>query len=272
MTFHPDFFDQTVYLTNLAIKAAICAGSKINEVYSSSVFNVRIKDDHTPVTIADYLAHAEIVDKLQSTGIPVLSEEGVHLHYNERKNWKLFWLVDPLDGTKEFIKRNDEFTVNIALIHENKPISGVIYAPVSGELFAGIPEFGAYKIINPNDACTFGEMQQAGIKLPLKVPSEKMVIAISRSHMNQETANYIDQLAMGSAEIEIQQKGSSLKICMVAEGTAVVYPKFGKTMEWDTAAGHAIIKAVGKNIICPETNTELTYNKQDLRNPNFIAG
>ena len=271
MSLDPEFLDHTVWLTNLAIKAAISAGTKINEVYSFSDFNIEIKDDNTPVTVADHLAHAEIIEKLQVSGLPVLSEEGIHLSYAERKNWELFWLVDPLDGTKEFIKRNDEFTVNIALIQGNQPISGVIYAPVSGELYAGIFEFGAYKIINPNDACTFGEMQQSGTKLPMKKASEKLIVAVSRSHMNQETASYIDQIASASSEIEIQQKGSSLKICMVAEGTAAVYPKFGKTMEWDTAAGHAIILAAGKNIICPEASSELTYNKEDLRNPNFIV-
>jgi 3'(2'), 5'-bisphosphate nucleotidase len=271
MTFHPEFSEKTVWLTNLAITAAISAGIKINEVYSSADFKIRIKDDNTPVTIADQMAHAEITDKLLASGLPVLSEEGIHLSYNERKDWELFWLVDPLDGTKEFIKRNDEFTVNIALIERNKPISGVIYAPVSGELYAGIPEIGAYKIDHPKLDCTFNEMQLSGIKLPLKTAPEKLIVAVSRSHMNQQTANYIDQISSVSSQTEIQQKGSSLKICMVAEGTANVYPKFGKTMEWDTAAGHAIIRASGKNIICPETNAELIYNKKDLQNPNFIA-
>lgn len=265
------FLEQIIQLTNYAIQAAIVAGKKINEVYSTSDFNVQLKADQTPVTVADQLAHESIIQHLAITGLPVMSEEGIHLAYNERKNWELFWLVDPLDGTKEFIKRNDEFTVNIALIKENKPIFGVIYAPVSEELYAGIPGIGAYKISNPNEACTFCEMQQSGTKLPLKAVSEKLVVAVSRSHMNQETASYIDQIASASSEIEIQQKGSSLKICMVAEGTASVYPKYGKTMEWDTAAGHAIVLAAGKNIICPDTNKELMYNKEDLRNPNFIV-
>lgn len=263
--------EQLIQLTNYAIQAAIAAGKKINEVYSTTDFNIQLKADQTPVTVADHLAHESIIQHLAIAGLPILSEEGIHLPYSERKNWKLFWLVDPLDGTKEFIKRNDEFTVNIALIKENKSISGVIYAPVFGELYVGILGIGAYKINNPNDACTYGEMQQSGTRLPLKTASEKLVVAVSRSHMNPETANYIDRIASDPLQTEILKKGSSLKICMVAEGTASVYPKYGKTMEWDTAAGHAIILAAGKNIICPETSIELTYNKEDLRNPNFIV-
>lgn len=271
MVLDPEFLDHTVWLTNLAIKAAISAGTKINEVYSSSDFNIEMKDDNTPVTVADHLAHAEIIEKLQASGLPVLSEEGTHLSYAERKNWKLFWLVDPLDGTKEFIKRNDEFTVNIALIQANKPISGVIYAPVSGELYAGIPELGAFRMINPPQDCCFEMMQESGVKLPEQTGKNEFVIAISRSHINRETEAYIEKIRIAHPHVRIVNKGSSLKICMVAEGTADVYPKIGKTMEWDTAAGHAIALAAGKNIICPETNTELIYNKEDLRNPNFMV-
>lgn len=271
MVFHPKFHDNTVRLTNLAIKAAISAGTKINEVYSSSDFNIKIKDDNTPVTVADHLAHAEIVDKLQASGLPVLSEEGIHLSYAERKSWELFWLVDPLDGTKEFIKRNDEFTVNIALIQNNKPISGVIYAPVSGELYAGIPELGAFRLVNPVEDCSFEMMQTSGVKLPEPITKNEFAIAISRFHTNPETEAYIETLRNEHPLVRIVNKGSSLKICMVAEGTADVYPKIGKTMEWDTAAGHAIVLAAGKNIICPDTNKELIYNKEELRNPNFIV-
>lgn len=263
--------EQIIQLTNFAIRAALVAGEKINEIYGTSDFNIEVKADQTPVTIADHLAHEFIIKMLAPTGLPVLSEEGIHLPYSERQNWEMFWLVDPLDGTKEFIKRNDEFTVNIALIQGNKPISGVIYAPVYLELYVGIPEIGAYKITEPNADCTYNHMQQSGTKLPCNAASEKCIVAVSRSHMNQETANYIDRIAITKSQTEILQKGSSLKICMVAEGTASVYPKYGKTMEWDTAAGHAIAKAVGKNIICPDTNNELIYNKEDLQNPNFIV-
>jgi 3'(2'), 5'-bisphosphate nucleotidase len=260
-----------VQLIDQAIKAALAAGLKINEVYSSSDFNIQLKEDNTPVTIADHLAHDEIMKELDCTGLPILSEEGIHLSYSQRKKWSLFWMVDPLDGTKEFIKRNDEFTVNIALIQKNEPIAGVIFAPVTGELYAGIPEIGAFKLFHPSEDCTFQTMQLSGTKLPEEKESDEYVVAISRSHTNKDTEAYIEKLRSENELIRIIRKGSSLKICMVAEGTADIYPKIGKTMEWDTAAGHAIVKAAGKNILCPESNTELTYNKEDLGNPNFMV-
>ena len=256
---------------NQAIKAAIAAGSKINDIYSSSDFNIQIKDDNTPVTIADRLAHNEILEQLKGTGLPVLSEEGVHLSYSERKNWDIFWLVDPLDGTKEFIKRNDEFTVNIALIQNTRPVAGIIYAPVTGKLYVGVSDIGAFLLVNPSGDCTFETMQLIGKQLPIQTTTNEFVVATSRSHTNRETEKYIENLRKEHSVVKIINKGSSLKICMVAEGTANIYPKIGKTMEWDTAAGHAIILATGKNIICLGTNTALTYNKEDLSNPNFIV-
>lgn len=260
-----------IQLTDKAILAAIHAGIKIREVYSLVDFNVQLKDDQTPVTLADQYAHDAILKVLESTQLPVLSEEGVHVSYSERKKWDLFWMVDPLDGTKEFIKRNDEFTVNIALIRKNEPIAGIIYAPVTGELYAGIPGIGAYKLLNPAEDCTFHTMQLSGIKLPEKTKHSGFLVAISRSHMNRETEEYIENIRKEHESIRLISKGSSLKICMVAEGTADVYPKIGKTMEWDTAAGHAIVKAVGKNIFHPDLKTELTYNKENLYNPHFIV-
>lgn len=263
--------EHIIQLTNRAIEAAIAAGKKINEVYTTSDFNIQLKEDHTPVTIADQLAHDEILERLKCTGLPILSEEGIHLSYSERKNWNIFWLVDPLDGTKEFIKRNDEFTVNIALIEGGKSIAGVIYAPVTGELYVGIPGIGAFKLFHPKEDCTFNVMQLSGTKLPEKRTTDEFVVAISRSHVNRATETFIETLRKEHSAVKIVNKGSSLKICMVAEGTADIYPKIGTTMEWDTAAGHAIVRAAGKNIICPDTNAELTYNKEDLRNPNFMV-
>jgi 3'(2'), 5'-bisphosphate nucleotidase len=258
-------------LINQAIKAAIAAGSKINEVYSSSDFNIQIKEDNTPVTIADRLAHNEILEQLKGSGLPVLSEEGIQLSYQERKKWDLFWLVDPLDGTKEFIKRNDEFTVNIALIQNNRPVAGIIYAPVTDKLYVGVPNMGAFLLVNPTCDCSFETVQLTGKQLPIQTIEDEFVVAISRSHTNNETEEFIENLRKEHSVVKIINKGSSLKICMIAEGTANIYPKIGKTMEWDTAAGHAIALATGKNIICLETNTELTYNKADLHNPNFIV-
>ncbi len=259
-------------LVDRAITAALFAGQKINEVYTTSDFNIQMKEDYTPVTIADQLAHDEILERLKCTGLPVLSEEGIHLDYSERKNWELFWLVDPLDGTKEFIKRNDEFTVNIALIEGNKSIAGVIYAPVTGEFYVGIQGIGSFKLFHPKEDCTFQFLQLSGTRLPEKKATNEFVVAISRSHINRETEAYIETFRKEHSVVKIVNKGSSLKICMVAEGTADIYLKIGTTMEWDTAAGHAIVRAAGKNITCPDTNAELTYNKEDLRNPNFMVG
>jgi len=260
-----------IQLIDKAINAALFAGIKIREVYSSPDFDVQLKDDQTPVTIADRQAHDEIIEKLKDTRLPVLSEEGIHLSYKDRKNWDLFWLVDPLDGTKEFIKRNDEFTVNIALIQNCRPIAGVIYAPVTGELYVGIQRLGAFKLFHPAEDCTFQFLQLSGTKLPEKKATDEFIVAISRSHMNRATEAFIESLRAEHTAIKIVNKGSSLKMCMVAEGTASIYPKLGTTMEWDTAAGHAILKAVGKNVFLPDLKTELTYNKENLQNPHFIA-
>ena len=262
---------EIIQLIDKAINAALLAGIKIMEVYTSADFRVQVKDDQTPVTLADQNAHDEILKVLELTQLPVLSEEGIHLSYSERKKWDLFWLVDPLDGTKEFIKRNDEFTVNIALIQKNEPIAGVIYTPVSGELYVGISGVGAFKLRNPPENCTFQTLQISGKKLPLKAKHDEFVVLVSRSHMNLETEAYIDELRKKHRSLEIIRMGSSLKICMVAEGTADAYPKIGKTMEWDTAAGHAIAKAAGKNIFLQDLMTELIYNKADLQNPHFIV-
>lgn len=261
----------TTQLINNAIRAALLAGLEIQKIYLLDDFITQLKEDRTPVTLADRRAHDVILRELECIGLPVLSEEGIHLSYAERKNWNLFWLVDPLDGTKEFIKRNDEFTVNIALIQNSRPICGVVYAPVTGELYAGISGVGAFKLIHPEMNCTFQTIKTSGEKLPLAIKQDAFIIAVSRSHMNQGTEKYIENLRKENNSVRIVSKGSSLKICMVAEGSANVYPKLGKTMEWDTAAGHAILLASGKNIFYTDLITELTYNKENLQNPDFIA-
>lgn len=258
-------------LVDRAIHAALIAGLRIREVYASSDFDVQLKEDQTPVTLADRLAHNEIANKLEITQLPVLSEEGIHLNFSERENWNLLWLVDPLDGTKEFIKRNGEFTVNIALIENNQPVAGVIYAPEPDMLYVGLVGEGAYKQIHPEADCTFHELQLNGVKLPAITENEIFTVVVSRSHMNQETQKFIDEITREHQPYEVIVKGSSLKMCMIAEGVASVYPKLGTTMEWDTAAGHAILKASGKNIYQSDLKTELTYNKENLQNPHFIA-
>lgn len=258
-------------LVDIAINASLLAGKKILEVYTSNDFGVEEKDDLSPLTKADREAHLQISNILESTQIPILSEEGIHLDYSERALWKTFWLVDPLDGTKEFISRNDEFTVNIALIRENQPIAGVIYIPVSKELYVGIVGSGAWKIVNPEPDCTVDQISQNGTKLPQKNKNTEYTVAASRTHLDNETIAFIENLKKLHPELKIIRKGSSLKFCMIAEGTADIFPRFGTTMEWDSAAGHAIVKAAGKNVFHTDQQTEIRYNKENLRNPYFIA-
>lgn len=258
-------------LIDKAIEAAILAGKKILEVYQDQNFKVKYKWDFSPLTAADTQSNAVIEKFLEQTNIPVLSEEGTHTNYQTRKDWKEYWLVDPLDGTKEFIKRNGEFTVNIALMQDNQPVAGVIYVPVTGELYVGMLTEGAYKIVNPAPNCTFSEMQNSGIRLPKSYEKSKYVVAVSRSHRHGNLENFLDELKQQHGDIELVSKGSSLKICMVAEGIADAFPRFGPTMEWDTAAGHALAKAAGKNIWHTDLKSELSYNKENLKNPNFIV-
>ncbi len=253
-------------LTETAINAAIKAGKEILDVYYKSDFSVEYKSDNSPLTIADKRAHHVIVEYLSATKIPILSEEGKQLDYDERKSWNMFWLVDPLDGTKEFIKRNDEFTVNIALIEGNSPIAGVVFVPVTKELYWGNSS-GSYMAIVEMENESLNNIK----KLPLTNSKEYFVVAGSKSHMNSETAAYIESLNTNGKPVEVISKGSSLKICMVAAGEADVYPRLAPTMEWDTAAANAVVKFAGKNIFQFENKEPLVYNKESLLNPWFVV-
>ncbi|QGY42252.1 3'(2'),5'-bisphosphate nucleotidase CysQ [Maribellus comscasis] len=261
--------------TNLevALKAAVKAGEKILEIYNdpNSDFSVEKKADNSPLTIADKISHTTIQHFLSDTEFPVLSEEGRSIEYPERKDWQNFWIVDPLDGTKEFIKKNGEFTVNIALAKNGKPVLGVIYVPVSKTLYFGNIGLGAFICENVSGEITFDSVLRKSEKLPKPKTTEKYFVVGSRSHMSPETEEYIDALKQKHAEIDIISKGSSLKICMVAEGIADEYPRFGPTMEWDTAAGHAIANAAGKKLWLTDLSEELAYNKENLLNPYFIV-
>lgn len=255
-----------------AINAALKAGREILDVYGSDDFEVEIKSDNSPLTLADRRAHEAIVAELKDTGLPVLSEESRSIPYAERKAWKSFWLVDPLDGTKEFIKRNGEFTVNIALVEEHKPILGVIYVPVQGMLYAGDIHSGAYRLSEASLVFTDPEIFPEKAE-PLPRQSHKTFgVVASRSHMNNETSAFISGLQRKYPDLRIVSKGSSLKLCMIAEGEADIYPRFGPTSEWDTAAGHALVSAAGgKVLIADSENGELQYNKPEVLNPWFIA-
>lgn len=260
-----------------ATSAARKAGKEILDIYNDpdADFGIERKADNSPLTKADKNAHNCIMSFLTQTPYPVLSEEGKHMDYDIRKNWDILWIVDPLDGTKEFIKKNGEFTVNIALVRKGIPVAGVIYVPVKEELYLAGETIGAYKIkhVAPGDMTeTLEELLSAGTRLPAEQPQkENFVVVASRSHLSPETQEYIAETQKTHDKVELRSSGSSLKICLVAEGAADVYPRFAPTMEWDTAAGHAIVRAAGKNIWLTDGSAPLTYNKQDLLNPWFIV-
>ena len=249
-------------LLQLAIEAALEAGKEIMGIYldPKQDFGIEKKADNSPLTLADKAAHNCIVRYLKQTNIPILSEEGAHLPFEERKTWDRLWVVDPLDGTKEFIKKNSEFTVNISLVEGGSPILGVIYVPAQGVLYSGIVGKGAWKGV--------GEERES---LPLPKEKEGFVVVASRSHLSPETEEYINQLHQKHDKVQLISSGSSLKICLVAEGSADVYPRFAPTMEWDTAAGDAIARASGRMVVDASSNQPLTYNKPDLHNPWFIV-
>ncbi len=256
-----------------AIQAALSAGNEILDVYSTE-FMVDIKEDQSPLTDADMRSHKTIVSALSETEYPILSEEGAELEYSERKSWTTFWLVDPLDGTKEFVKRNGDFTVNIALVEENLPVMGVIYVPVHKELYFAAQGIGAFK----KQDCDFRDIvedildESELIPMDLEGIEEGVIrVVASRSHPSRETQELIQELEQEYDKVEVVSRGSSLKMCLIAEGSAEVYPRLAPTMEWDTAAGQAICEVAGFQVLEHKTGLPLTYNKENLRNPWFIV-
>jgi 3'(2'), 5'-bisphosphate nucleotidase len=243
-----------------AITAAEEASKVILEIYNSGNFEAEVKGDNSPLTLADKRGHAVIALILEATGIPVLSEEGKHLPYDERKSWEYFWMVDPLDGTKEFVKRNGEFTVNIALIHRHKPVMGVVAVPVTGEIFYASQGNGAF-VKRGNQVAALPKRRTWALN------EEGLRVVASRSHMNDQTQSFIDSLNKPI----LVSKGSSLKFMLLAEGKADVYPRYAPTMEWDTAAAHAIVNEVGLNVFEQGTEREIMYNKENLLNPYFLV-
>ncbi|HEY8935489.1 MAG TPA: 3'(2'),5'-bisphosphate nucleotidase CysQ [Cyclobacteriaceae bacterium] len=243
-----------------AIHAAEEASKEILDVYHSDDFQAEIKGDNSPLTIADKRAHHKIADILASTQLPILSEEGRQIPYSERKDWEYFWMVDPLDGTKEFLKRNGEFTVNIALIYKGKPVLGVVAVPATGEVFYGAVNEGAWLKQNGKevklDAHKATDLNATGLR-----------VVASRSHMNEETQQFIDKLKDPS----LVSSGSSLKFMLLINGKADVYPRYAPTMEWDTAAAHAVVNSVGVKVFQSNTSEELIYNKENLLNPYFLC-
>ena len=257
-------------LLKTAINASIEGGHAIMEVYASD-FAVEHKDDKSPLTLADKNCNEVIESFLRKTNIPILSEEGEKITYADREDWEYSWLVDPLDGTKEFVKRNGEFTVNIALIHNGNPIIGVIYVPVKEELYFAMQGIGSYKVSVNSVIENLETLISLSDLLPIDYKRENYVIVGSRSHMSAETELFFDEMKEKHGNIEILAVGSSLKLCMVAEGKADAYPRYAPTMEWDTGAGHAIAKYAGFSVKQYNSTADVVYNKENLLNPWFLV-
>ncbi|HVX52557.1 MAG TPA: 3'(2'),5'-bisphosphate nucleotidase CysQ [Chitinophagaceae bacterium] len=258
-------------LQGLAIAASVMAGEKILEVYNRE-FTIETKSDNSPLTEADKLSHKVIKQALGETGFKILSEEGRQIDYSERKNWETYWLIDPLDGTKEFIKKSGEFTVNIALIKGGVPVMGVVYAPVTGALYFGIEESGSFYCNVPAASrVDVDAILQASQKLPLHRNNNAYTIVASKSHNTPETDAFIEEKKKKYNNVNLVSAGSSIKLCLVAEGSAQVYPRLAPTMEWDTAAGHAVAKFAGCTVYDYNTKTDLIYNKENLLNPWFVV-
>lgn len=241
---------------DIAKEAAKVAGIEILKVYQKPNFEQALKSDDSPLTEADTASHNAIKPFLEKTGIPILSEEGKSIPFDERKDWNQFWCVDPLDGTKEFIKRNGEFTVNIALIEHGKSVFGVVYLPVDDILYWGGPATGSFR----------QKGNQEPEKLSVAMRQSPVRVVASRSHINAETEAFINDLG----ETTTLSRGSSLKFLLVAEGAADVYPRFGPTMEWDTAAAEAVVLGAG-GTVTKEDGSPMEYNKENLLNPYFIV-
>lgn len=259
-------------LLQTAIISALEAGKAILDIYNSDNFEIELKSDNSPLTKADIASHNVIVSYLKHTKIPILSEEGKTIPYETRKTWKQLWIIDPIDGTKEFIQRNGEFTVNIALIENQTPIIGVILMPTTGDLYFSTKNFGAFKItldLKNNNLEPILENAR-----PLPIANNKkhcFTIVASKSHMSPETESYVEEMRHKHGEINLISKGSSLKLCMIAEGLADCYPRFAPTMEWDTAAGQAICEHAGFKVIDWLTKEKMLYNREELLNNWFLV-
>lgn len=266
----------------IALRAAAKAFPEILSVYNGP-FSVDSKDDLSPITEADRRSNKIIVDELSGhSAYGIISEEGEGTPFADRRSWEQFWLVDPLDGTKEFVKRNGEFTINIAFVAGRIPVLGVVYAPVLDLLYFASADIGSYRLEGFSDLAAGipADLVKRATKLTSKTPlvldekkkHKKITVIGSRSHSSQDFDGYIQELQQRCSEqIEIITIGSALKPCFVAEGKADIYPRFGPTMEWDTAAAHAVVRGVGKRMTAYDGGKELIYNKEVLVNPSFLV-
>jgi 3'(2'), 5'-bisphosphate nucleotidase len=248
------------HLVSIACQAAVAAQKAILEVYHSNNFQSELKGDLSPLTIADKRAHEIIVQHLSETGLPVLSEEGSTVPFTERSRWPYFWMVDPLDGTKEFLQRNGDFTVNIALIREQESVLGVVAVPVTNDLYFATQHAGAFLERN-------GKRVRLTKREAVQMDQPGLRVVASRNHLSDETRSFIDRLSGA----ELVSRGSSLKFLMVAEGLADIYPRFAPTMEWDTAAAQCVVSELGIGVTVFPSGEPMCYNKPDLLNPWFLV-
>jgi 3'(2'), 5'-bisphosphate nucleotidase len=258
-----------------AFRAAIIAGKRILEIFNAEDFQVSMKSDNSPLSSADKEAHEIIKHLLLNSRIPILSEEGRDMQFEERKSWDILWIVDPLDGTRQFIQKREEFTVNIALVVGGNPLFGVVYAPAIGDMYFGIKDMGSFKIAIENrdlQTYSFRQIITESKKLdPSSKTTGKYTILASYNHVNKETLEYIANMRKTYPDVEVKKVGSSLKMCMLADGIGDVYVRYTDTYEWDTAAAQTILEGVGWSINALDTNEPLTYNKESLLNPYFIC-
>jgi len=253
----------------IMLEAALKAGEATLQYYDDP--GVIMKSDQSPLTKADLESDRIISEYLAKTNLPILSEENQSIPYSARKNWTSFWLVDPLDGTKEFINKRLEYTVNIALIENEKPIAGVVYAPALKLLYYAHQDVGAFRKVLKAGTFEIKNILLTSDPVSIgKLPGELRVVA-SKSHLSPETVTFIQTLKRLTPVGEMKSIGSSLKLCMVAEGNADIYPRLGPTMEWDTAASHAIVNSAGGMVVKASDLSLLSYNKPDLLNPHFIV-
>lgn len=265
-------------LTNIDSLVSIItnAGKAVLEVYNYSDFGIEVKKDNSPLTLADLRSNEIIKEGLSKIlidgkNIPLISEEDRNIPYKERSSWDKYWLIDPLDGTKEFIKRNGEFTVNIALIEYGMPAAGFVYIPVQDLLYFGLKDYGSFKLSKASETAGTGIIEVAEKLLVDREISTPVKVVASRSHLTKETEEYIADLKKMFGNVSTVFSGSSIKLCMVADGTADVYPRFAPTMEWDTAAAHAVCCYAGAQVIDYTTNEEMKYNKESLLNNWFLV-
>jgi 3'(2'), 5'-bisphosphate nucleotidase len=261
-------FDLIPY-KKLVFKSVFKASEEILKIYHSKFIAYDNKNDLSPITLADTVSNRIIIDTLNKTDVPIISEEMETPEFNLRRNWKYVWLVDPLDGTKEFINQKDDFTINIALIENNSPVFGIVYVPITKELFFGEKGIGSFKIENISNVDELESLPK--INLSKCVVPDKFTIIASKSHINSQTSDFINEKKHQYENIKISYFGSSLKICKIAERKANCYPRLGHTMEWDTAAAHAVVKFSGKSLVNYYTKDELMYNKESLLNPFFVS-